>query len=517
MRVVYLICSLGMSLWAADTKPPTVPRDLRASSITSNSVTLTWTASSDFKNGSGIAGYDIFRNGAAAGTSASTSFLAGGLAASTAYQFAVRARDNAGNVSALSTPVTATTPGGACTAYPPTPAGLAVTSSSSSTISLQWNAVAPPSGCSVTYSVFRDGAQVVAGLTTTVYTASGLAPSTSYSFTVAAVTVFGSSLPSSPATGSTTAGGGTPSSWPMRVFAPYTDVTLWPTPSLTSIATQTGSKYFSLGFVVAGSGCQASWGGYYTMSQGFMASDIASLRSLGGDVIASFGGAAGSELAQACSTVSALQVQYQSVIDTYGLTRVDFDVEGAALGDSASIDRRNKAIAGLQAAAASANRTLIVQYTLPVLPSGLTSGGIALLQNAISNGVNIGKVNVMAMDYGASFDPYQMGTHAVNAMLATINQLKSLYGASRTDAQVRLMVGITPMIGLNDVVPEVFTLADASALLTAAQQNNIGMLAMWSTGRDQQCSGSPTVSPACSGVVQSPWAFTNIFKIFAGN
>jgi chitinase len=76
------------------------------------------------------------------------------------------------------------------------------------------------------------------------------------------------------------------------------------------------------------------------------------------------------------------------------------------------------------------------------------------------------------------------------------------------------MVGVTVMIGLNDVSPEVFTLADASTLLSAAQSGGVGFLSFWSTSRDQQCSGSPTISSNCSGVTQSPWAFSNIFNLF---
>jgi chitinase len=332
-------------------------------------------------------------------------------------------------------------------------------------------------------------------------------------FAVSATDAFGNSLDSGPV-GATTTAGGSGGGFPRYLFAPYTDVTLWPTPSLSGMATQTGSKFFSLGFIVAGAGCQASWGGYYNMSQKFLESDIASLRSQGGDVIPSFGGAVGTELAGACSTAATLQAQYQTVIDTYSLTRVDFDVEGAALADATSIDRRNKAIVALQTAALGAGKTLTVQFTLPGLPSGLTSQGISLLQNAIANGVNIGIVNVMTMDYGTFYDPNQMGQNAVNAMNATIQQLKTLYGTAKTDAQVRAMVGMTPMIGLNDVSPEVFTLADASTLMSAAQANGIGFLTFWSSDRDRQCSTSPVLSSTCSGVIQSPWAFTSIFESF---
>ncbi len=82
---------------------------------------------------------------------------------------------------------------------------------------------------------------------------------------------------------------------------------LWPTPSLSGMAAQSGAKYFSAGFIVAGSGCQATWGRHYVMSDNFLKDDLAALRNQGGDVVASFGGAAGTELALACSTVDALR------------------------------------------------------------------------------------------------------------------------------------------------------------------------------------------------------------------
>ena len=464
-----------------------------------------------------MAGYDIFENGSLVVSTMNTKYTVTGLAPSTTFQFAVRARDNAGNVSALSNTVSATTAAPSCTSYPATPTGLQVTSVSSSTANLLWNAVTPPAGCSVTYSVYRDGTAIASGLTTATYSASGLLPSTTYQFAVSSTDALGSSGLSGVVSATTAAGGGASASFPSHLFAPYTDMLLYPTPSLSGMATTTGQKYFTMAFIVAGSGCQANWGGYYTMAQNFEVNDVAALRAQGGDVIVSFGGATGTELALACSTVATLQAQYQAVIDEYNLTRIDFDIEGSAFTDTASIDLRNKAIAALQAAAASAGRTLVVQYTIPVLPTGLTAPGLSLLQNALTNGVNIGIVNVMAMDYGSYYDPNQMGAYAVEAMNATISQLGTLYGAAKTDTQVRSMIGVTPEIGLNDISPEVFTLSDASTLVSAAQSGSIGMLTFWSTGRDQQCPGTPVITGTCSGIIQSPWAFTNIFKLFTGN
>ena len=56
---------------------------------------------------------------------------------------------------------------------------------------------------------------------------------------------------------------------------------------------------------------------------------------MGGDVIVSFGGAANHELAEVITSATALQAAYQSMIDAYGLTHIDFDIEGAAVADRA--------------------------------------------------------------------------------------------------------------------------------------------------------------------------------------
>ena len=95
-----------------DTTAPSVPAGLAATSVTASSVNLSWNASTDNAGGSGIAGYDVYRNGTLVGSPAGTSFSSTGLSASTAYNFRVRARDNAGNASAQSTQITATTSAG---------------------------------------------------------------------------------------------------------------------------------------------------------------------------------------------------------------------------------------------------------------------------------------------------------------------------------------------------------------------------------------------------------------------
>ncbi len=161
-----------------------------------------------------------------------------------------------------------------------------------------------------------------------------------------------------------------------------------------------------------------------------------------------------------------------------------------------------------------------VTYTLPVMPDGLTQDGISLVSDAIAKGVNITNVNVMAMDYGGS--DAQMGQDAINAGNATASQLAALY-PSKSTAQICAMIGVTPMIGYNDVASEVFRLADAQLLLSYARQgggggfcqnSGFGTLAFWSIARDQACPAGQqgTTQNTCSGIAQTPFEFSGIFK-----
>src|SRR5438552_1085719 len=89
-----------------DTTPPSVPTGLRASAVSSSQINLSWAASSD---NVGVSGYRVFRDGAQIATTSATSFTNQGLAPSTMYSYAVAAFDAAGNLSARSSPASATT------------------------------------------------------------------------------------------------------------------------------------------------------------------------------------------------------------------------------------------------------------------------------------------------------------------------------------------------------------------------------------------------------------------------
>ncbi|MEV7070121.1 cellulose binding domain-containing protein [Streptomyces sp. NPDC093990] len=289
-------------------------------------------------------------------------------------------------------------------------------------------------------------------------------------------------------------------------FAPYVDTSLHPAFDLLAAADATGVKDYNLAFVTDGGGCTPKWGGVSDLASDAVAAQIGALRAKGGDVRVSFGGASGSELATTCSSADALAAAYGRVVDVYDLTKVDFDVEGGALPNTAANTRRAQAIARIQ----QDHPDLDVSFTLPVMPEGLTQDGVNLLANAKSNGVRIDTVNIMAMDYGPAYSG-DMGTYAEQAATATQAQVKGVLGLF--DSAAWKAVAVTPMIGVNDVASEVFTVEDAGQLVGFAKAKGLGWLSMWSATRDKQCPGGakPSADATCSSVVQGPFAFSKAF------
>ncbi len=289
-------------------------------------------------------------------------------------------------------------------------------------------------------------------------------------------------------------------------FAPYVDTSLYPAHDLLDTARKTGVKNFNLAFITSGGGCTPKWGGVTDLGSDAVARQIGPLREAGGDVRVSFGGAAGSELGLACTSADELAAAYGKVVDAYKLTKVDFDIEGAALPNTAANTRRAQAIARLQ----KTHPGLDVSFTLPVMPTGLTQDGVNLVENAKKNGVSISAVNIMAMDYGSSFNG-DMGQYAIDAATATHAQVKGVLGLS--DAAAWKAVAVTPMIGVNDVAAEVFKVDDATQLAAFARSKGLGWLSMWSATRDKPCPGGPqnSASATCSSIRQDAFAFSKAF------
>lgn len=285
-----------------------------------------------------------------------------------------------------------------------------------------------------------------------------------------------------PATTAATTGGSNTGSLRKR-FSPYL---LLNNSSLGLIGTK--SRWTTLAFVVGYANNKIQWdAGAVDMTN--LKAKITAANKNGGGVIVSFGGqGAGAKGTRFLSELAGKYADPVKLADAYGAiatalqsTWLDFDVEGAALKDSAAIDRRNKAIALLQK-----KRTDIrISFTVPTGLSGLDAPTKAMLSKAKNAGVKIDLVNIMAMYFINS--KTVMSTATTKATAASKPFIKSL-GAK---------VGVTSQIGVN---PENFTTSDASKVVTALKSDgDVALLSFWSLNND---------------VAKHKGAFTKAFKAY---
>jgi hypothetical protein len=292
--------------------------------------------------------------------------------------------------------------------------------------------------------------------------------------------------------------------WPSKIFAPYMYIGADDKFQITQCDDACGQKFYTIAFIIADKQNNPAWDGRISMDKNLYADQINAIRSRGGDVIVSFGGAGGTELAIAETNAPALEAKYQSVIDRYKLTWLDFDVEGDALSKKIVNERRNRVLARLQ----TKNPGLIISYTLPVDPNGISDKSQSLLADAKAKGVKVHSANVMTMDFGAHFS---QGKKMSDVSIASA--LKAHEQCGEIDPAIQ--IGLTPMIGQNDEKSEVFTLADAKALKEwADEQPWVCSLSFWASNRDAGKSGKKKNDNDTSGIQQKPWDFTLIFKSF---
>ncbi|WP_196223305.1 carbohydrate-binding protein [Roseibium sp. RKSG952] len=308
------------------------------------------------------------------------------------------------------------------------------------------------------------------------------------------------------------------------VYSPYVHVTT-EGGGLADLAQNTGGglEAITLAFALAGQNEALAWDGQdslaITGSASPYADEISALQNNGVDVTISFGGAVGSYVADQFNDAQALADAYQTVIDSYNVNRLDFDIEGPALYDTATNDLRNDAIKLLQ----DDNPDLMISYTLPVVPDGpwgdaggLTAAGQVLLASAEERGVDLEYVNIMTMNYGPYYwNAHEGGNQGYNAAVSAAERVM----LQMEDLGIESQVMLTPMIGVNDMYPtdgEQFLQQDAELLTQWALQNqeDVYGLSMWSISRDQ-AGAAGQVSPTHSGLTDGA-SFSDIFNATAG-
>jgi Glycosyl hydrolases family 18 len=310
---------------------------------------------------------------------------------------------------------------------------------------------------------------------------------------------------------------------PAQVYAPYYETYLAPhTASISNVARRSGARYFTLAFLQTpkkGS-CALDWNGTKSQPLDYYAADIARLRRMGGDVIPSFGGYSadegGTEIADSCTSVRKIAADYETVVRTLHVTRLDMDVEANSLTHKAGIERRSEAIALAQAWAARHRIRLQIQFTLPVEPSGLGSE-MSVLRSAVAAGVRVTSVNIMVFDYylSANEPKLNMGAEAVAAARSTHRELAALY-PHVSAARLWAMIGMTMLPGIDDYTParEVTHLRDAKRMLDFARSHRMNFLSIWAIQRDNGGCPGAFDSNTCSGIKQQRWAFSHLLEPF---
>jgi hypothetical protein len=321
------------------------------------------------------------------------------------------------------------------------------------------------------------------------------------------------------------AGGTHQPTLPDQVFAPYFQSYNGTDPAAVSRAS--GAHYLTMAFLqtqTTGS-CDILWNGdpATPVAHSRYGPQIATIRAAGGDVVPSFGGYAAdstaTEIADSCTDVNRIAAAYEKVVTTYGVTRLDMDIEDISLDNTAAIDRRSQAIHLVQRWADRQHRPLQIVYTLPTAPTGLEQNAINVLASAVKYGARVDIVNIMTFDYYDD-QAHEMAADTKTAAAGLLGTLRTLY-PHRTTSQLWRMVGITEMAGIDDYGTggetgplEVFTLADAHAVVDWATRHHIGELSFWAVGRDNGgCPGTPG-SDDCSGIVQGPYQLTHIMAPF---
>lgn len=321
-----------------DTQAPSAPSGLQATGTTTSSVTLSWTASTD---NVGVTGYNVYQGSTLVGSVNGTTltYTNTGLTANTTYTYTVKAKDAAGNLSAASNQISAktATANTGDTQAPTAPTNLAVSGSTSSSVSLSWTASTDNVGVTA-YDVYQ-GSTVALTVTGTTATVSGLAASTAYTFKVVAKDAAGNASAASASVSATTpgTGGGNNGSLPKHVLTGYwqnfvngaTNVKLANVPNEYDIIalsfaemdpTKPGGVTFNVDTPLSN-----ALGGY---SDQDLINDILAKKALGKKVIISVGGEKGNiNLGSASPNVANFVDSMYGLITKYHLDGIDIDLE----------------------------------------------------------------------------------------------------------------------------------------------------------------------------------------------
>jgi chitinase len=265
-----------------------------------------------------------------------------------------------------------------------------------------------------------------------------------------------------------------------------------------------GVTALTLAFATGECGAE-SWDG---MQPGeWVAANVAALDRADIDYIVSTGGEAGTFTCSTDAGMEAFIARYASK----HLVGLDFDIER---GQS---DEILQSLALRIAAAQQRHPELRISFTLATWAAtdgsfaSLNADGERVMGAVRAAGIDDFYVNLMVMDYGeavprncvVSAGVCDMGRSAIQAA----RNLNARHGVPYD------RIELTPMLGVNDVTANVFTVEDAWFVGRFVRESGLGGLHFWSLDRDAPCPGRASgVSSACSGLAAPPFAFNAAFR-----
>lgn len=291
--------------------------------------------------------------------------------------------------------------------------------------------------------------------------------------------------------------------WPERIVAPYLNAAAQ-TQDVEAAASDAmltgGISYFILSHINADAQGTPSWLGADSLESRLPL--VENIRANGGDVIVSFGGSHGVDLAENAETPQALAALYQSVIDMYDLSFIDVDIDGTKDENAVKIKKQAEALALLKE---TSKKDLKISVTLSANVNGFDVDSQFIVESFLAASFSPDLVNLLTLDFENVENPDSaMGSYVISAATGAYKALKSLNFSSS------VKVGVSPMIGQNDIANEVFQLADAAQISKWAIENSwLGLISFWSIERDN---GDKSGIANSTQIDQSRYEFSQIFS-----
>ncbi len=271
---------------------------------------------------------------------------------------------------------------------------------------------------------------------------------------------------------------------------------------------QTGIHDLTLAFILSHGACNPEWDGSRPLLGGRDQAAIESIRAAGGDVAVSFGGWSGKKLGSACKTPAALAAAYQKVIDAYSLMAIDIDIEHS---EFTSAKTRARVVAALKLIQDS-NPGLEISITMGTGEEGPEATGRKLIAEAAAVSLLPTVWTVMPFDFGTPRT--DMGDASLRALEGTEADIAAAYHLSAAAAYEH--VGVSSMNGETDEASETVSLANFQTILGFAAEHHLGRVSFWAVNRDRPCQAKGAPEEECSGIDQSPLAFTSLLAGFHG-